>query len=190
MREVVTESIDLSISQSERREPRVDQNHKQLEIQKIEWAEIEQLSRIASAVVKEHFDPIIGVEQNNYMIARFQSVSAIQAQFQSGYQYDWVKEDGAIAGFLAFYPVGDKMYLSKFYTRKEYRGHHLARPMIDFVRSEAKKAGLTAIFLNVNRHNSDVIRIYEHLGFYRIREEKNDIGNGFYMDDFILECSI
>ena len=35
-----------------------------------------------------------------------------------------------------------------------------------------------------------MIRIYEHFGFRKVREEKNDIGNGFYMDDWVLECPV
>lgn len=51
------------------------------EIKKIETYEIEELSRIASAVVKEHFDPLIDAAQNDYMISKFQSVEAISEQF-------------------------------------------------------------------------------------------------------------
>ena len=55
---------------------------------------------------------------------------------------------------------------------------------------ETRREGLSAIFLNVNRDNEAVIRIYEHLGFRKVREEKNAIGGGFYMDDFVLECPV
>ena len=34
---------------------------------------VERLSAFAGKIVREHFDPIIGPEQNRYMIARFQS---------------------------------------------------------------------------------------------------------------------
>ena len=56
--------------------------------------------------------------------------------------------------------------------------------MLDFVISEAKKDGLSSIELNVNRNNS-AIYAYEKLGFRIIRTEKNDIGSGFYMDDYV-----
>jgi hypothetical protein len=29
--------------------------------------------------------------------------------------------------------------------------------------------------------------IYEKLGFVRVRDEKNDIGHGYYMDDFVYD---
>jgi len=28
--------------------------------------------------------------------------------------------------------------------------------------------------------------VYEHLGFVKIGEEKNDIGQGFFMDDYVF----
>lgn len=159
------------------------------EIKRIETYEIEELSRIASAVVKEHFDPLIGAAQNDYMISKFQSVEAISEQFAHGYRYYWVLKNGDKAGFFAFYPKEDKMYLSKFYVLKAYRGHHLAKEMFAYIVAETHKEGLSAIFLNVNRGNSDVIAIYKHLGFRIIREEKNDIGQGFYMDDYVMKCN-
>lgn len=39
---------------------------------------IKELSDMGAKIVKEHFDPIIGATQNDYMINRFQSVSAIK----------------------------------------------------------------------------------------------------------------
>lgn len=155
-------------------------------IVKVNLNEVEELSRFASEVVKEHFDPLVGAAQNDYMIAKFQTVESILSQLESGYQYYWVNLDGKRAGFLAFYPKAEDLYLSKFYTHKSFRGNHLAKYMLDFIESEAKKEEKKGIHLNVNRGNSDVIAIYKHLGFKVIREEKNDIGGGFFMDDYVM----
>lgn len=43
--------------------------------------------------------------------------------------------------------------------------------------------------LNVNKDNS-AVKVYERLGFVRIREEENDIGQGFFMDDFVYAYEI
>lgn len=42
----------------------------------------------------------------------------------------------------------------------------------------------------MNRFNSHTIDIYRHFGFTVIREEKNDIGGGYYMDDYIMEVPV
>ena len=41
------------------------------EILKSQEDKIEEMSIIASSIVKEHFDPLIGAEQNDYMINKF-----------------------------------------------------------------------------------------------------------------------
>lgn len=149
---------------------------------------VKKLSDFAGKIVREHFDPIIGPDQNSYMIARFQSAEAIHEQIVSGgYRYYIVQADGCWAGFIAFYPRGERMYLSKFYLDRAFRGRGIAGKMFAFIREETAKEGLSAIFLNVNRFNADVIAVYHHFGFHCVRMEKNDIGNGFVMDDYVME---
>ena len=81
------------------------------------------------------------------------------------------------------------MYLSKLYLYKEERGKGYSRQMLDFVIRNARDIGLTFIELNVNRNNS-AIYAYEKLGFKVIRTEKNDIGSGFFMDDYVYGLQI
>ncbi len=77
------------------------------------------------------------------------------------------------------------MYLSKFYLYKDERHKGHASKMLEFVKKEAGKEGLEGIFLNVNRFNS-AVESYLNMGFEIVREEKNDIGNGFFMDDYVM----
>ncbi len=153
-------------------------------------AAIGQLSALATGIVKEHFDPIIGPAQNDYMIEKFQSVPALREQLAQGYQYYFVEGDGGERlGFLAFYPRGNELYLSKFYLKKEQRGRGYAREMLAFVVDKAREGGLSAVTLNVNRHNN-AIYVYEIMGFVKTGEVKNDIGGGFYMDDFVYTLPV
>lgn len=152
-------------------------------------SKIQEMSAIATEILREHYDPIVGKTQNNYMLQKFQSVEGIRTQLKEGVQYYFVSENGKRAGFLAFYPEGDHLYLSKFYLYKSLRGKGYGRKMLDFVILKAKEAGLSAIELNVNKHNS-AIQIYEKLGFKIIRSEKNDIGQGYYMDDYVCRLEI
>ncbi len=150
---------------------------------------IQKMSDMAKAIVKKHFDPLIGSEQNDYMIAMFQTPEAIGGQLEKGYRYYFVLEEGAVIGFQAFYPKGETMYLSKFYLWDTERRKGYSKAMLDFVIEETKAAGLKAIELNVNRGN-DARFAYEHLGFYIAREEKNDIGHGYYMDDYVYRYDL
>ena len=152
-------------------------------------AGIAEMSAMATEIVREHFDPIIGKAQNDYMLQKFQTVDAIRDQLAHGYQYYFVLEAGHRVGFLAFYPREEVMYLSKLYLYKTERWKGYSRQMVDFVAGKARNAGLPAIELNVNRDNS-AVHAYEKLGFQMIRTEKNDIGEGFFMDDFVFRLEL
>lgn len=146
---------------------------------------VREMSALASSIVKEHYDPILGAEQNDYMIRKFQSEDAIREQLAHGYQYYMVcTEDGEGIGFIAYYPRETDVYLSKFYLRKDYRGQGISRDMLRFVAEKTKEAGFSSFELNVNKYNS-AVNAYEKLGLTRIRSEVIDIGSGYVMDDFV-----
>ncbi len=146
--------------------------------------QITRMSALASAIIKEYYDPLLGEAQNDYMIEMFQSEHAIRDQLLHGYRYFFVRANGEDIGFLAFYPRGDALYLSKWYLRADMRGRGFARFMLDFLRGQGRQLGLRAIELNVNKYNKTVA-VYEKLGFVRARSEKNDIGSGYFMDDYV-----
>lgn len=153
---------------------------------------IRDLSEFASKIVKEHFDSIIGAAQNDYMISKFQTPEAIEEQIAHGYEYYEVfanradsKNDERI-GFISIFGREDELYLSKFYVEKSFRGKGYSREMFHFVCEKAEEKGYHKISLNVNKHN-DAIYAYEKFGMVQAREEKNDIGQGFYMDDYVYE---
>lgn len=150
---------------------------------------IERMSRLASAIVKEHYDPILGSEQNDYMIDMFQSAKAISQQLSHGYRYFFAVSGGEEVGFMAFYKRSDELYLSKLYLQKSSRGKGYAKEMLHFLIENAKAIGARSITLNVNKYNPSTL-IYEKLGFQKLRDEKNSIGNGYYMDDYVYEYII
>ena len=157
-----------------------------------EKEKIRDLSEFASKIVKEHFDSIIGAAQNDYMISKFQTPESIEEQIKHGYEYYEVfvdcidNEDGKRIGFVSILEREEELYLSKFYVEKSFRGKGYSRKMFEFVCKKAKEKGYHRVSLNVNKNN-DAIYAYEKFGMIRAREEKNDIGNGFFMDDYVYE---
>ena len=146
---------------------------------------IRKMSRVATSIVREYYDPLLGTKQNDYMLEKFQSVRAIREQIGHGYHSYFLCDSERTVGFCAFLLREDCLYLSKLYLYKEERGKGYARRTLNFLIDTAKEAGKNAIELNVNKYNDHSIFVYEKLGFVRIRAEKNDIGSGFYMDDFV-----
>ena len=58
------------------------------------------------------------------------------------------------------------------------------------IKQIALKNDLFLIRLTVNRNNRDAISAYEKLGFEVVNESVTNIGNGFVMDDYIMEIRL
>lgn len=159
-------------------------------IQLEDTEKIKELSALAGSIVKEHYDPIIGPAQNDYMIEMFQSVEALKRQLREEHTFYMAVGENENVGYLACYPKEGKLYLDKFYLKKEVRGKGYGRKMMEFVMELGKSGGYPALFLNVNKHNEESIALYQHMGFTLLRKEKNPIGEGFYMDDFVFEHTL
>ncbi|MDO5398541.1 MAG: GNAT family N-acetyltransferase [bacterium] len=152
--------------------------------------EFDSLAELASEIWHEHFTSIIGEAQVEYMLEHFQSSAAMQEQVRNdGYSYYCVCDGGEVCGYCAICPHEDYMYLSKFYMRADFRRKGIGRKMMDFIAGETKKAGLPKIRLNVNKYNF-AIDVYKRLGFSITADEVNDIGNGFVMDDYVMEKNV
>ena len=54
------------------------------EVKRADGEGVQALSALATSIVREHFDPIIGKAQNDYMLEKFQSVPALRSQLESG----------------------------------------------------------------------------------------------------------
>lgn len=153
--------------------------------------EISVLAGIAAEIWNEYFITIISREQIDYMVDKFQSDKAITDQIANqGYEYFMIHAGGENVGYLGIKPGEGKLLLSKFYMRKEYRGKGYASRAMAFLVQLCKDRTLSPIWLTVNKYNADTIAVYEKKGFRTVRSEVADIGNGFVMDDFIMEKEI
>ena len=144
------------------------------------------VAALARVIWTEHFVPLIGQAQVDYMLAHLQSAAAIAEQIEDGAEYWLLQVDEANAGYFALIPdaaTGSAM-LSKFYLRAEQRGKGLGRRMMQFVESRCRALELHELWLTVNRGNAAPIAIYAHLGFGVTGTQVKEIGGGFVMDDY------
>lgn len=153
-------------------------------------AEILGIASLAEEIWHEHFTDIIGEDQVNYMVEKFQSFDALQKQVSDGYEYFLISTDYMMAGYTGIHEENGSLFLSKLYLLKESRGQHLSTEVFHFLVNLAKERNLNKIWLTCNKYNSHTLDVYKHLGFQIVRDEVTDIGNGFVMDDYIMEYAI
>lgn len=145
------------------------------------------IENMANTIWHEHYTPIIGTEQVNYMLDKFQSVSTMRDQINQGYQYFLINFNDNAVGYLSFEKRENVLFLSKIYLLKSERGKGIGRKAMEFVTSLARGSNCIKVALTVNRFNQNSIRAYESAGFEKKGELVQDIGNGFVMDDYLME---
>ena len=152
-------------------------------------SDIAVVAELADRIWNEHFIPIIGEQQVEYMLGKFQSVPAITSQLQSGFEYYIAATGGKPVGYTGLVPerAADKMMISKLYVQRDARGSGIGGRILQFVEQECYKRGIATVWLTVNRFNLEPIEWYRHKGFSIADEVRKDIGGGFFMDDYIME---
>ena len=115
------------------------------------------------------------------------SFSPLKTEIEQGVEFILIYEDVQPAGFAAFSKTEPEVYkLHKIYVLPSQQGKGTGRFIIDEVIKAIKQVGAMALQLNVNRNNNAKL-FYEKLGFVVIREEDIDIGNGYFMNDYVME---
>jgi len=151
--------------------------------------QIRKVADLAHNIWNQHFPAIIGQDQVDYMVERFQSDSAIREQILGGYQYYLLRVVDCDTGYIALVdrPERQCLQISKLYLLQEWRGKGLAREVVQRITDMARTQGLPRLYLTVNKYNHSSITAYLKLGFEKKAEIITDIGNGFVMDDFEME---
>lgn len=140
------------------------------------------------------YGSIISNEQLVYMLNLIYSTAALTKAIETKVQDFYIAKDenNTVLGFFSvehFYSSENKTKLHKIYILPENQGKGIGKLMIDQAVKLAKKNNSESIILNVNRYNS-AFQFYEKLGFKIIQTIDLEIGNGYLMEDYILELKM
>lgn len=135
------------------------------------------------------YEDILSEAQLDYMLENFYTIHALEEQMGRDHIFLLAEEDGVFYGFAAYEincNATGKTKLHKIYVLPETQGKGLGKLLLSEVEKAALIAGNSHLFLNVNRYN-DAREFYKHLGFKIVHEEDIEIGQGYLMEDFVME---
>ncbi|HEY2727384.1 MAG TPA: GNAT family N-acetyltransferase [Parafilimonas sp.] len=136
------------------------------------------------------YKEILSLKQLEYMLELIYSESSLQKQFNEGHNFLIVEEDKQPIAFADYSLLKDAIYkLHKIYVLPNQQGKGIGKMLMNDVIKKVKQKDATALVLNVNRNNK-AKKVYEHLGFKVISEEDIDIGEGYFMNDFIMSYEL
>ena len=161
------------------------------DIIKVEKADIKELAALAKDIWFEYWHSLMTLGQIYYMVNKFQSEIALAEQIEyENYEYYFVVEDGKKAGYFGIAPGKDYLFLSKFYMAKDYRYIGIGRLVFEMIKKMALEKNFKKIQLTVNKQNIKSVEIYEEWGFKILHPLVTRIGNGYEMDDYVMEYEI
>ena len=162
---------------------------------KLTALKIEQLSIVIDLTKKiwpVAYGEILSKAQLDYMIHKFYNETALRELMQKGHVFYLAQDENEkYVGFLS-YELNcepNKTKIHKIYVLPETQGTGLGRQFFELVKEKALEKNQNAIFLNVNKYNK-AIHFYNKLGFTKVKDEVIDIGNGYVMDDYVMEVAI
>ena len=145
------------------------------------------LLRLAREIWAITYNDILSPEQIEYMLNMMYAPEVVEKERSEGVVFELVKNAGTPVGFLSYGPyTPGKMKLHKLYLSASCHGKGIGSRMLSHAKEAAKRLGAGELLLNVNKNNVRAIKAYKRNGFSLIREEKNPIGNGFFMDDYVF----
>jgi len=146
---------------------------------------------LAKTIWYDHYSPIIGKDQVDYMLGKYQTSKAIQTQMeQEGNFYYLIHYEFVPVGYIGIIEKNHELFLSKLYVLSSVRGKGIGHKAIDFLVARCREIGAPHINLTVNKQNESSIAAYEKLGFEIYGEVVSDIGSGYVMDDYLMRLKV
>lgn len=154
--------------------------------------QLQVVADLAKKIWPVTYATILSKEQLHYMLDRFYNLKALQKQLENGQVFYLAQnENQEFVGFVS-YEINcesNKTKIHKIYVLPETQGTGIGKQLLDLVKTKAQENQQTAIFLNVNKYNN-AQNFYQKLGFTITKEEVIDIGNGYVMDDYVMEVLV
>jgi ribosomal protein S18 acetylase RimI-like enzyme len=154
--------------------------------------DVKTIGFLAHTIWPATYKEILSSGQLDYMMKLIYSTASLSRQIlELKHSFLILEDDEAPVGFASYSSLSDQnLYkLHKIYVLPNLQGRGLGKLMIDYIVEKIRSCGAVALQLNVNRYNQ-ARRFYEKLGFRVIREEDIDIGQGFFMNDYVMELQV
>lgn len=143
---------------------------------------------------EDAYAEILSQEQMKYMLETMYSETEISDHLKNpNYHYYLVFDEvlNVFDGFLGYenHYEDKTTKLHRIYLVPESKGKGLGKKTLEFLNEKVEESGDNRIILNVNKYNS-AQKFYESQGYKIYDEGVYDIGNGYVMDDYLMEISL
>ncbi|MES2797213.1 MAG: GNAT family N-acetyltransferase [Bacteroidota bacterium] len=141
---------------------------------------------LALEIFPETYKNLLASTQIEYMLDMMYSEQSLAQQFSEGCQFFIIYDNDKAIGYGSISVSESTSSLHKIYVNHSYQGKGVGKEFISFLENESKNNGAQKIQLYVKRDNIAQF-FYQKLGYQVIAEVDKAIGNGYFMNDYIME---
>ena len=164
-----------------------------VQVEPLASEDVERMAVLAREIWYDHYPKIITTAQIEYMLEQRYAAPVVRAELdRSDVWWDKLVVDAELCGFSSFFLTEepgtmklDKLYVRTRLQRSGYGGLLIARAL-----AQARQQGCRRLILAVNKKNATAIAAYLKHGFQIADAVVKEIGDGFVMDDYVMEKGI
>lgn len=156
--------------------------------------DIDAIHSLAHRIWRISYKEMISPQQMDYMLNKIYSHESLQYQLEKQ-QHTFIiaNNDNNPVGFAAYFPKYDIdpaiFRLDKLYVLPDQHGKGIGKKLIDHIISIIKPQGAALLELSVNRKNK-ALSFYQKLGFIITKEVDVPIGEGYFMNDYVMTLTL
>jgi GNAT superfamily N-acetyltransferase len=154
--------------------------------------DINSIGFLAQQIWPVTYGHIVPPVQMQYMLNLFYSPGSLRKQMaEENHQFLIVEQDEEAIGFASWgaSQSPEVFKLHKLYVLPGQQGKGLGRTMLQYIFEAIRPEGAKTLQLNVNRYNK-ACQFYEKMGFVVVKEEDIPIGEGYFMNDYVMEIPV
>lgn len=147
------------------------------------------IAKLAHETWPTAYADILDKSQIDYMLAKMYSRAELLSQVSTGHEFLIASDFDGDVGFAGYAQTDghtETYKLHKLYVLPHMQGGGVGRLLMDEVIANVKKRGGKTLQLNVNRANK-ALSFYKSAGFNIIDTVDIAIGEGYFMNDYVME---
>jgi GNAT superfamily N-acetyltransferase len=161
------------------------------ELSRLTAADVDAVSALARTVWQATYPPLISQAQIDTMLAERYAPQPIRDQLDyPRHAWQVARQSDALVGFAHALCDETGCKLDKLYVHPDHQHHGIGAALLQEIAGWARGQQAHRLWLQVNRGNTQAIRAYEKYGFRIVASRVFEIGNGFVMDDHVMELTL
>ena len=161
-----------------------------MKIRKALLSDIPLIKEIAEKAWRPTYDHILTEQQTLYMLDLMYNTRTLENQINGNIAFFMVKMGQETVGYFAVENFNEQFVkLHKLYLDPTQKQQGLGRKIIQYIKDWTLLNQKNSIILNVNKNNS-AVEFYLKMGFLVKEELVLDIGQGYVMDDFMMQLDL